>query len=267
MLLPCPTPGHFRSLRALPSSFALASPPTVQPHPPLASCSYRRQLDVAAALPSCRTLQQLQALLARLAGQGRLAELAGALARNPLSLLVHRPPLEACTEVSKRGHCIRQAQDSCARRLCKDDGLGLRRSLSRRRPASGPWRVALPASPPSVRCCNGPRLKRVAAHDHAAFVEKPPLSVQASLAAARTRYPHVKSSGKAAHAPWGASLSLPRMCGGSAAVSLGLYGTAAQVGCAVLSWSSKCYAVLGCAGPCRDPRWSLPCSVAAAHFP
>ncbi|KAL4442770.1 hypothetical protein ABPG77_006764 [Micractinium sp. CCAP 211/92] len=59
---------------------------------------YHKQLDVTAPLLKCRTLPELKALLASLAAEGRLAQLAGSLQRNPLSFIVRRPPVEPCTQ-------------------------------------------------------------------------------------------------------------------------------------------------------------------------
>ncbi len=84
------------------------------PSRPLAVCTrlphrpdrYHKQLDVTAPLLKCRTLPELKALLASLAAEGRLAQLAGSLQRNLLSFIVRRPPVEPCTQVRGRpGRC------------------------------------------------------------------------------------------------------------------------------------------------------------------
>lgn len=61
--------------------------------------SYHEHLDIMGPLTKCRALPELRALLASLAADGQLAQLAGSLRRNPLSLVTRRPPVEPCTEV------------------------------------------------------------------------------------------------------------------------------------------------------------------------
>lgn len=139
-------------------------------------------------------LPELKVLLASLAAEGVLARLAGSLPRNPLSLVVRRPPVQLCTQVggsaAEAGPCSPGPALCAAIAACADP---------RKSRAPGSARAHTPVEPRAVRGQAGDRPNACGLLPAA----------QATLAAAQRRYRHVQANGGTVRLPWRAAIQLP----------------------------------------------------------
>lgn len=232
---------------------------TPWPARPLLSCSYHAAKDIGPRLQRCRTVAELQPLLGELRDSGRLAQLAGSLARNPLSRAPPLPPPEPFSQV---GHQRSLLASSCGCFAAFAGGwpsaaVGAR--VHRQRGAA--------AGMLQHACTTALRVRRTNLCARAMWPHPSPAVCAAlCLQAAKARYKNVIQTSGQPTKPWRAVGVLRQ---GDAAKSMGVYPTAAQV-CLQpgsqpawlhRSWRppGACHGRPGTAAAVLSPHAALPC--------